>query len=195
MMKRNFTSLIALLCGLLPFQIAQAAPESYEIDNTHSYVLWQINHLGYSTQAGKWYVNGNLVIDEQDHKNDKLDVTIKVADFITGLPELDKHLKSKLFFNVDQFPTATFVSNKVTVKSNDTARVEGKLTLRGVTKEMAFDVKLNKKGPNPLTNKMSLGFSGETKVKRSDFGMVAYLPGLSDDVHLDLELEASKKSA
>lgn len=185
--------LIASLSLLLPFQIATAAPESYNLDPGHSYVLWQINHLGFSTQAGKWYVNGTLTIDEANHSNDKVDVTIKVGDIVTGLPELDKHLKGKLFFDVDKFPTATFVSDKVESTTKETARVQGNLTVHGVTKHIAFDVKLNKQGKNPVNDQMGFGFSGHTQVQRSDYGIIAYLPGLSDDVKLDLEVEAYKK--
>lgn len=189
-MKRNFKHLIALLTFITPFQLATSAPVTYTLDNQHSYVLWQINHLGFSTQAGKWYANGTLVIDEADHKNDNVNVTINTGDIVTGLPELDKHLKGKLFFDVEKFPTSTFVSDKVDVTGQDTARVQGKLTVHGVTKQIAFDVKLNKKGQNPVNNLTGVGFSGKTEVKRSDYGIIAYLPGLSDDVKLDLEVEA-----
>ncbi len=74
-----------------------AAAETLTLDPEHSYILWQISHLGFSTQAGKWYVNGTVTLDKDKPENSKVNATIKLADIVTGIPELDKHLKGKLF--------------------------------------------------------------------------------------------------
>src|SRR3989338_3072148 len=104
--------------------ITYSAPEQFTLDNQHTYVLWSIKHLGFSTQSGKWYASGELVLDKDHPDQSKVDVTIKMADIVTGIPQLDKHLKAKLFFDVDQFPKATFVSNKVQVIDDKSAKVE-----------------------------------------------------------------------
>jgi polyisoprenoid-binding protein YceI len=186
--------LLALLMCATMFTSAVFAAETFILDPGHTYVLWQINHLGYSTQAGKWYANGTLMIDREKPENDKLNVTIKVADVITGIPELDKHLKGSDFFDVEKYPTATFVSDKVEVNGKE-AKVYGKLTLHGVTKPVTLDVKLNKEGNHPISKKYTAGFSGTTRIKRSDFGINAYLPMLGDEVILTIEAEANKKTS
>lgn len=181
-----------LICGLLfYFAIPAHAADTLTLDPDHTYVLWHISHFGFSSQSGKWYAEGSLVIDKDKPQNSKVTATIKMANIITGIPELDSHLKGKLFFDVAQYPTATFVSNKVDVTGKTTANVQGILTLHGVAKPITLKVKLTKVGKSPITDKMTAGFSATTKIKRSDFGINTLLPGLSDDVTLDIEAEAS----
>jgi len=175
--------------------IPAALAETLTLDPMHTYVLWHINHFGFSSQAGKWYATGTLIIDQNNLNLSKVNASIQVADVITGIPELDKHLKGKLFFDVAQFPTATFVSDKVDVTGKTTANVHGMLTLHGVTKPVTLKVTLNKTGVNPISNKMTAGFSATTVLKRSDFGINTLVPGLSDEVKLDINSEAFDASA
>ncbi|MDP1615665.1 MAG: YceI family protein [Methylococcales bacterium] len=166
------------------------AAEKLILDEEHSYVLWRINHLGFSTQAGKWYVKGFVILDKDQPQNSKVEATLDVAHFITGLPELDKHLNGKLFFDTAQFPVATFVSDKVDVLSDTSAKVQGMLTVHGVTKPVTLHVTLNKVGKNPINDRMTVGFSATTQLKRSDFGIKTLLPDLGDEVAIEIGAEA-----
>lgn len=190
-MKKYFIqSIIAILFFFT--STVYAASETYQIDPSHSYVLWHISHFDFSHPSGKWMVSkGTIVIDKDKPQNSKVDVTIQVADIVTGIPELDKHLKSAAFFDVMKFPTATFVSDKVTLSGKDKAKVHGILTLHGISKPITLDVKLNKTGISPITNKNTIGFMATTTLKRSDFGMTTLLPGLGDEVKIDIEVEAA----
>lgn len=183
--------LLLLILGTRVF----AAEETYTIDPQHSSVLWHIDHFGFSKPSGKWMAEGTLVLDEAKPQNSKVNVTIHVANVVTGILELDKHLKGKLFFDVTQFPTATFISDKVNVTDKKTAKVFGILTVRGVSKPIVLNVTLNKVGENPISNKMTVGFSAVTRLKRSDFDITTLLPGLGDDVVVDIEVEAYKEKA
>lgn len=176
---------------LLNYQPIFAA-EQFTLDADHSYVLWQINHLGFSTQTGKWHANGTLTLDKEKPSNSKVNVVIRINNIITGIPELDKHLKEKSFFDAVHFPNATFVSNKIDLIGNNNAKVYGLLTIRGISKPVTLNVKLNQAAISPITKKMTVGFSATTKIKRSDFGMTAYLPKLGDEVKLTIEAEAVK---
>ncbi len=167
-----------------------AAQTIYQIDPMHTFVLWHINHFGFSHPAGKWTASGELGIDKEKLENSKANVTIDVAHMITGLPELDKHLSGKIFFDVTKFPTATFVSDKVEVTNNQITKLHGILTIKGIAKPIWLDVKLNKEGKNPITENEAVGYSAHTTLKRSDFGIKTLLPGLGDEVKIDIELEA-----
>ena len=191
-MKKIFIScLITLL-----FFICHSgfASEIYTLDPTHTEVLWHINHLGFSNPSGKWMASGTLVLDEDNLINCQVRAIIQTADLVTALPELDSQLKSPLFFDVKRFPTATFVSNKIGRIGKQVAFVEGILTLHGVAKPVKLLVKLNKIGKNSFSNKKTVGFTASTKIKRSDFGMTSYMPGLSDEVNINIEAEAYKES-
>lgn len=190
-MKRILTYLLAFSAFLLYFTPStQAAAESYTLDSTHSYVLWHISHFGFSSPSGKWNADGTLILDESKPKNSKINVTININDIITGVPKLDEHLKNSDFFDVAQYPTATFVSNRVDVTGKHKAKVHGILTVRGISKPVVLNVTLNKIGESPITHKKTAGFTASTTIKRSDFGISKYLPGLGDEVKINIEAEA-----
>lgn len=196
-MKKIITNLIKFFITVsffLSFSISAQTATAYSFDPNHSYVLWHISHFGFSNPSGKWFVTGTLILDQAHPQNSKVNATINIADIVTGIKELDDHLKGQIFFDVAQFPTATFVSDKINVTSKTTAKVHGMLTLHGVTKPVILDVTLNKAGVNPITNKDTVGFSAITTLKRSDFGINTLLPGLGDDVKINIDAEAYKSS-
>lgn len=193
-MQNKFSFLLTSLLIFLASLTVNAA-ENLTLDNEHSYVLWSINHLGFSTQTGKWYVNGQLSLDKEHPEKSHVMATIHVADFITGIPELDKHLKEASFFDVKQFPQATFNSTQVEVLSKNHAKVHGDLTIKGIKKPAILDVTINKIGRSPITHKMTVGFKATTTLKRSDFGINAYLPELGDEVQIEIGAEAFKNDS
>jgi len=169
------------------------AADTYIIDPNHSYVLWSISHFDFSHPSGKWMVNeGKLTLDKEKPENSKINILIHVNDIITGIPELDKHLTAPLFFDVAKYPQATFVSDKVTLTGKNSANVQGTLTVHGISKPITLNVKLNKMGMSPITNKETVGFTATTLLKRSDFGITTLLPGVGDNVPISIEVEAYK---
>jgi len=183
--------LVFILAVLFP--VAALAADIYTLDPSHSYVLWHINHFGFSNPSGKWMVaEGTLMLDEKNPQASKINVTIHTAEIVTGNKELDEHLKGALFFDVTKYPLATFVSNKVNVTEKNQAKVTGILTVHGISKPVTLDVVLNKIGINPITNKQTVGFTASTHLNRSDFGITTLLPGLGDEVKINIEAEAYK---
>ncbi len=194
-MKRTFTWIVVFFSLLLaPLTQALASLEPFTIDPQHSYVLWHIDHFGFSNPSGKWMVHGTLELDKAKPQNSKVSVTIHVAQVVTGVPELDKHLRTKLFFYTEKFPLATFTSDKISMTGKRSAKITGMLTVRGVTKPITLNATLNKVGQNPISNRMSVGFSADTELKRSDFNINTLSPGLGDEVKINIELEAYQKT-
>ena len=176
---------------LLPVSTAFAA-ETYTIDPSHTNVEWSIDHFGFSKPNGKFNApEGSVTLDQAKPENSKVTVTFKTDNLTTGVPKLDEHLKTKDFFDVAQFPTATFTSDKVEVTGKDTALVHGNLTLHGVTKPITLNVHLNKVAEN-MMKKPTAGFSATATIKRSDFGISAYIPNLGDEVALNIQAEANQ---
>lgn len=179
-----------LLCTLaLP---AKASTEDYTFDAAHTYVLWHVNHFGFSDLSGKWMANGQIAFDEKTPQNSKVNVTIAMADLVTGIPKLDTHLKSADFFDVKKFPTATFVSDKIEMITPDTGEIYGTLNVHGVSKPIILKTKLNKSGIHPMSKKKALGFTATTEFKRSDFGVGLHSPDVSDTVKIEIQAEAYK---
>lgn len=169
-----------------------AAPVSYTIDPQHTYAAYEVNHLGLSSQSGLFTkISGALSVDEAA-KSGKVDITIDAASLQTFLAERDKHLKSADFFNVEKFPTLTYKSDKVVFKNGKPASVEGKLTLLGVTKPVTLTLLNVSKAKHPMTGKENWGANAVASIKRSEFGMKTFLPAISDEVKLNIALEAAK---
>lgn len=193
-MKRAFlksiVKSIVISASFFMLTSALASEEKYQFDPNHTFVVFQINHLGFSTQTGKWPANGTLILNQAHPEKSKVDVTIKINDMITGNSELNKHLEGALFFDATKFPTATYTSNKVILTSKDAATAEGVLTLHGVSKPVTLHIILNKIGKNPVNDQMSVGFSATTEINRSEFDVKGFIPAVSDAVKLNIEAEA-----
>jgi polyisoprenoid-binding protein YceI len=96
-----------ILCFVLVFfgiTVTQAAQTTYLFDVEHTYVLWQIDHFGFSKQAGKFYADGSLVLDETKPENSKVNAVIQTANINTGIKKLDDYLRGELFFCSRQIP-------------------------------------------------------------------------------------------
>lgn len=189
-MKNFLLKILLVFAMLISISPSAMALETFLLDPSHTSVLFHISHFGFSYPTGKWMASGTLVLDQKTPANSKVDVTIPLSNVVTGVPKLDEHLKSKDFFDVQKYPVATFVSNKVEVTGVDTATVTGILNLHGVSKEITLNVKLNRIGKNPIIGKTAAGFSATGELNRSEFGITNDLPFLSDKVKLDIEVEA-----
>lgn len=190
-MIRTTLRTLALTAMVSTFAFSAHAAETYKLDANHTAITWHINHFGFSTPSGKFMsVDGEVTLDEANPAASSVKVTVDVNGINSGVAKLDEHLKAPDFFDVAKFPTATFVSKKVQLTGKDTAKVDGDLTLHGVTKPVTLDVKLNKIGENMMKLKTA-GFTASTTLKRSDFGMTTYVPNLGDDVKIEIESEAN----
>jgi polyisoprenoid-binding protein YceI len=194
-MQENYlmrTFRYVMLAGLLGAAMsAQAAPVTYKLDPGHTMVLFSWNHLGFSNPVADIGVgDGTLVFDAQNPANSSVNVTMPLANLDTHVPALDKHLKEPDFFNADKYPTITFKSTSVKPVGGNQYAVTGDLTVHGVTKPVTLNVTLNKSGVHPMTKAQAIGFDATGTLKRSDFGMGAYVPMVSDEIKLTITTEA-----
>ncbi|MCR5874248.1 YceI family protein [Phenylobacterium sp. J426] len=169
---------------------AEVRAGTYTLDPEHSKITWFVNHLGFSTYAGQFAgATGTLTLDPKAPAASKLDVTVKADDVGTLNAALDKHLKSADFLDTAKFPTATFKATRIVVKGANEADIHGDLTLRGVTKPIVIAAEFNQAGVNPLDKRYTVGFDGEAKIRRSEFGIAYALPAVGDEVTLKIEAE------
>ncbi len=169
---------------------AQVQAGGYVLDSDHGKITWSVNHFGFSTYVGQFAtVKATMKLDPNNLSATVLEATIDTNSIGTLNAALDKHLKSPDFLDTAKFPTATFKATKVTRTGDKTADIAGDLTLRGVTKPVVVQATFNQAGVNPLDKKYQLGFAGTAKIKRSDFGVSAYVPAVGDEVTLTLEAE------
>jgi polyisoprenoid-binding protein YceI len=171
---------------------AQAAPVTYKLDPGHTMVLFSWNHFGYSNPTADFGLgDGTVVFDEQNPAKSSVDVTLPLASLDTHVPALDKHLKEADFFDADKYPTVTFKSTKVQPLGGHKFNVTGDLTVHGVTKTVVLAATLNKVGPHPMSKAQAIGFDATASIKRSDFGVGAYVPKVSDEISIRITTEGS----
>ena len=185
---------VAALAALLGATSAMAAPVTYQFDPDHSQVVFEYTHMGFSTSTGIINgVTGTLVLDAENPAASTVEATIPMAGLHTVAEALDGHLFGPDFFNTDKAAAvATFKSTKVEPNGDKEAKVTGDLTLNGVTKSVVLDATLNQAGEHPMEKKPWLGFSATTTLIRSDFNLGMFAPYVSDEVPVQISIEAMK---
>jgi polyisoprenoid-binding protein YceI len=188
-------AVLALAALALPMA-AEAAPESYAIDPTHSYAYFEVDHLGVSTQRGRFdRTSGKFTLDRAA-KTGSVELNIETASVSTGdnvkgsRPRtLDDHLKNADFFNTAEFPRATFKSTGVKFAGDSPAEIAGTLTLLGVTKPVTLKVERWTCKDNPMSKKPMCGGNASATIKRTDWGMKYGVPAIGDEVRLWISVE------
>lgn len=171
---------------------AQAA-DKYDIDPTHTQVQFTYSHMGFSNITGRFdEVTGDFLFDAADPTKSSVSITIPVASISTGVAKLDEHLLKADFFDATQYPTATFKSTAVTAAGEGRLAVAGDLTIHGVTRPVVLDVTINGVGEHPMRKLPAAGFDASAKIKRSDFGVGAYVPAVGDEITLKITVEATQ---
>jgi polyisoprenoid-binding protein YceI len=169
---------------------AYASSAEYQLEKTHVDVLFAISHLGFTQKHGSFRdLDAKLNCDPEKLEACRVEVVIRANSIDTGSDARDKDLKGDRFFDVARFPEIRFVSRKVTRTQANGVRVDGELTLHGVTKPLTLEGTLNKVGPNPFDKKPTLGFSAHGALKRSEFGMSGLIPMIGDDVSITIDAE------
>lgn len=173
---------------------AAAEAKHYELDPVHTRIVFAIDHLGFSKALGTFaHPRGSLWFDPDDWRTAKLDVTIDIASLDLGDADWKKRMLRRDYFDIKRHTEARFVSTTIEPTGTDTARVLGDFTLRGETRPLTLDVKLNRHGRHPLTFRTTAGFSATATLERSDFGMTDNLRTVGDTVELRIEAEAERR--
>jgi len=161
---------------------------TYTIEPDYTQTVFRWNHLGFSNPAAQFSQGqGTLEFDPAAPTRASVQVTIPLSSLNTGVPALDEHLRSEDFFEVTKFPTASFRSTRVEPgMGKDRLKVTGELNLHGVTRPVTLDVVVLKVGSNPRTQLATVGFEATTTLKRSDFGLGAFVPQVSDEIRLQI---------
>ena len=172
---------------------------AWQIDATHSQVIFSVKHMMISTVKGQFDVlGGKLEIDEQRPENSWVEAEVDVASINTRDPNRDGHLRSPDFFDTEKYPTITFKSTKVESVGDNEYRVTGNLTMHGVTKEVTFAAEYSGQLKDPYGLQRA-GLSAKTTINRKDFDLnwnaVLETGGVavSDKVTIEIDLAAVQK--
>lgn len=187
---------------------AQSAAEAfnvpagdYVLDKNHANILWSVTHFGQSRYYGRFDgISADLHLDGQDITRSRLIAEVNPASVDTNhqsKPNMfNAEIAGEQFLNAAKFPLIRFESTKLIITGKKTGKVEGRLSLHGVTKPLTLNVHFNKGyKSHPMTKLPTIGFSATASFKRSDFGISQYVPNVSDKVKLIIEAEFYQKQA
>jgi polyisoprenoid-binding protein YceI len=184
-----------MLCGVAillfvgsPVCFGQSA--NYTIDNSHTSVIFGVNHLGMSVCYGRFRkVEGQFTLDLSGEN--KFGVSIDANSVDTNDEKRDEHLRTPDFFNVKQFPKIEFVSTKVEAIEKG-FNVTGKLTMHGETREIMIPLEKLGEGKTPFGDYRA-GFLSQFVLKRSDYEMKNMLQGIGDEITITLSFEGVRQ--
>lgn len=174
---------------------AQAAPETYTIDNSHTYPHFTYTHLGFSKQTHKFDKTTGTVVLDRAAKSGSVDVTIDARSVNTGYALFNEHIQAADYFDTAKYPTLTFKSSKMTFNGDEPASLVGDLTIKGVTKPVTLTLTHFKCMPHPMLKVPACGANATATVKRSEFNMGKNVPYVGDEITLTLAIEAVKVPA
>jgi polyisoprenoid-binding protein YceI len=185
--------LATLVLAIAAAAPAFAAPETYVADSTHTFSRFSYSHFGYSTQLSRFNKNSGKVVFDKVAKTGSVDIVIDTKSVDTGYDTFNEHIQGEDFLDTAKYPTATFKSTKVIFECDKPAKVEGNLTLKGVTKPVTLTITSFQAMPHPMMKKDAIGANAWTVVKRSEFNAGKYAPYVGDEVRIDVAIEAIKE--
>ena len=198
-MAQNSTDL-AQAVGLRPVDDGTALPQAgvYEVDSTHSVVEFAVRHLGLAKVRGHFNsFQGTLRIAD-DPSSSSLEASVDAASIDTGDSMRDNHLRSPEFLDVERHPTLQFQSTRIRRGPEGQWLLDGDLTVRGVSRPVAFEVEFEGSARDPWGN-ARIGFSATTEVNRDDFGLTWNQPLdaggwlVGKQVKIELSVEAVRE--
>jgi polyisoprenoid-binding protein YceI len=188
------TLLALALVPVLFASAAQAQSATYAIEPTHTFVTFEIDHFGTSTNRGRFDKKEGTVQFDRAGKSGKVDITIDTTSINTGTAPFDGHLKSAEILNVAAHPTARFVSDKFVFDGDKVKEVTGQFTLMGKTNPVTLKATKFNCYMSPMIKREVCGGDFEATIKRSQWGAsygINY--GFSDDMRLVVQVEAVKQ--
>jgi polyisoprenoid-binding protein YceI len=145
---------------------------NFQLDKVHSSITFQVKHMMVSKAKGE-FTNFDVEVEGDINQLESLKakVIIHAASIDTKNDDRDNHLRSADFFDVENYPSITFISDSVKKVSDSEYEVTGQLTIKDVTKTETFKVEYNGQSKNPMTGSIVVGFDVEGKINREDYGL------------------------
>lgn len=191
---KSASSLTAIVALALLLPQAPASAQKADVDMEHVSVHWSLWHGGFTQVTGQFrQINKvDMVFDRKDPTNSKVNVEIEAASLDSNHPYRDNWARSDAALDVWKFRTINFESTKIEKTGENAGRMTGNLTMHGVTQPVTMDVTYNKGGLH-LSKKYSIdGFTAKGKLKRSDFGMGAFIPWIGEEIEFVIQVETKR---
>lgn len=170
-----------------------ATPATYGVEPNHTFPRFSYTHLGFTTQLSRFDKTTGTVVYDKEGRAGSVDITIDTRSVSTGSALFNQHIQAEDFLDTAKYPNVTFKSTKVNFDGDKPVSIEGDLTMKGITKRVTLTVTRFLAAPHPIQKKDTIGADAYTIVKRTDFNMGKYAPAVSDEVRIDIAIEALKQ--
>ena len=161
-----------------------ALPGHYTVESKHTQIRFTVMHMGFSPYSGMFSdASGSLDLNPARPAETRLSISVPTASAWTPVQKLTDELRSPMFFDPAKYPAMTFVSDRVTIRGQR-ATIVGKLTMHGVTRPLTLDASFV--GAGTIMGKRNVGFTATGTLKRSEYGVTAALPLVSDEVKIEI---------
>mgnify|MGYP001766768455 CR=1 FL=1 len=189
----TFSKLSAAILLAATSAAAVAAPETYQVDGTHTFPRFSYNHHGLSIQTSQFNITTGTVTLDKEAGTGAVDITIDTRAIDTGSAVFNEHIQAEDFLDTAKYPTATFKSTRVVFEGDQPRAIEGDLTIKGITKPVTLQVTHFATMPHPMLKKDAIGANASTLIKRSEFNAGKYAPYVGDEVTITVAIEAVKE--
>lgn len=167
---------------------------AYVLDRSHASIVFKIDHLGFSNYVGRFEeLEATLDFNEGSPEGAIIDAVIDIASLNVANDAFAQTLLGPQWFDAGSFPTATFRSRTIEVTGPDEGRMTGELTLKGVSKEVSFEVTFNGGDRDLLRGAYVVGFSAVGQIDRTLFGIDRFAGTIANTVTLEIEAEFLKQ--
>jgi polyisoprenoid-binding protein YceI len=146
-------------------------PGVYNVDPVHSNVDFIVRHLVAAKVRGHFEEFSGVVTIGESIEDSSVEATVQAASITTNNEMRDGHLKSADFLDLENHPTLTLKSTKITPKGGNDYAMQADLTIRGVTKSVTFDLEFLGAGPGVAEGSIAAGFEARTEIDRRDFNV------------------------
>ncbi len=195
--RTSLASTFAAALVLLPIGMAGAQAQAptpkpattYALDAGHTFVHWEVLHMGTSTTRGRFdKLSGVVQFDPVSQQID-VNITAETDSVSTGSTGFDTIMRGAPLLSAKANPQAYFIARRGVWDGQQLRELTGEFTLRGISKPLTLRALRFKCGLNPLFGKQVCGGDFEGSFKRSDFGMTLALPLVADEVRLLVQVE------
>ncbi len=187
---RKLTASLALAAAATIALPVAAAPQTFVIDDTHTFPSFSYNHFGLSTQLSRFNNTSGTIVLDREAKTAEVDIVIDTTSVNTGYDTFNEHIQGEDFLDTANHPTATFKSSRTVFDGDTPVAVEGELTIKGITQPVTLELTHFNAMPHPMLQKDAIGANARVVIKRSDFGAGKFAPHVGDEVTIEIAVEA-----
>jgi polyisoprenoid-binding protein YceI len=186
-------TVITLAAALLSSTtVALAAPTTYTVDPNHSWVQTESSHFGVSVVGAHIQAKGGTITIDPEAKTGSATIAMNLATINSGVDKLTDEMKGADYFNIAQFPEATFTAKQFTFSGSNVASISGELSMKGRTNPVTLTATNYKCILNPMSKKTVCGGSFDATIQRSLWDISKIIPFVADETKLHVQIEAAK---